>query len=313
MKIGVDIFGGDFAPDTIIRGAIQARQQLPPEIQLVLIGNQEDIERVCQSEKFDPSHFEALHTTEYITMGEHPAKAFASKPGSSIVQGFGLLKKGLIDGLASAGNTGAMLVGVIQMIKVIPGVIRPCIAATVPSNNGYPTVLLDVGINPDSKPDVLYQYGLLGSIYARRVYNIPNPKVGLMNIGEEDEKGNLTTKAAHQAMKGTKEFNFIGNVEGTDLFNSDRVNVIVCDGFVGNVILKQVEAFYDLTKKRGLQDEYFEKLNFENYGGLPILGASAPVVIGHGKSKETAIKNMIILTSEVVEANIIDTFKEKFI
>ncbi len=313
MKIGVDIYGGDYAPDSIIRGAILAQQELPSNMQQVLIGNKDDVERVCKADGFDASVFEVIHTTEYIGMGEHPAKAFATKTGSSIVKGFGALGKGHIDGFCSAGNTGSMLVGVIQVIKVIPGVIRPCIAAAVPNIDGDPNILVDVGINPDSKPDVLYQYGFLGSVYAEKVFNISTPKVGLLNIGEEEEKGNLATKAAYQAMKDTNEYNFIGNVEGGDIFSFDKVDVIVCDGFVGNVVLKQAEAFYGLLKKRNIKDELFDKFNFENYGGTPILGASAPVIIGHGKSSETAIKNMILHTGEVIEAKIVDTFKEKFI
>lgn len=313
MKIGIDILGGDYAPDAVIKGAILAYQSLPSNSKLVLIGNQSDVERVCYTEGFDHKNFEVVHTTESISMGDHPAKAFASKPESSIVKGFMMLKQGLIDGFASAGNTGAMLVGVIQVIKVIPGIIRPSIAATIPNESDIPTILLDVGINPDSKPDVLYQYGLLGSVYAEKVFNIPSPKVGLMNIGEEEEKGNLASKAAFQAMKGTKDYNFIGNVEGSDLFNPEKAHVIVCDGFVGNVMLKQAEAFYYLLKKRDVKDKLFDKFDFENYGGTPILGATAPVIIAHGRSKEKALKNMIIHTGNVIEAKIVDTFKEKFL
>ena len=313
MKIGVDIFGGDYAPDTIIKGAIQAHREIPSTVQLVLIGDRGDVERVCRETGFDISNFEVIHTTEFISMGEHPAKAFASKPDSSIVKGFSLLKSGNLDGFASAGNTGSMLVGVIQVIKVIPGIIRPCIAATLPNIDGTPNILVDVGINPDSKPDVLYQYGLLGLVYAEKVHNILTPKVGLINIGEEEEKGNLATKAAYQTMKGTAEYNFIGNVEGGDVFSFDKVDVLVCDGFVGNVILKQTEAFYSLLKKRNIKDQLIDKFDFENYGGTPILGASAPVIIAHGKSGSKAVKNMILLTHEVIEAKIVDTFKEKFI
>jgi len=313
MKIGIDIYGGDHAPDEVIKGSIKAFLELPSSVKLVLIGNQEDIENICEQEGFDITHFEIVNTTEWINMGEHPAKAFASKTNSSIVKGFSMLKSGHIDGFTSAGNTGAMLVGVIQVTKVIPGVIRPCIAATIPNINGNPNIIVDVGINPDSKPDVLYQYGILGSVYANKVYDIDKPKVGLLNIGEEEEKGNLATKAAYQSMKDNMDFNFIGNVEGGDIFDYDKVDVIVCDGFVGNVMLKQAESFYGLLKKRNIKDELFDKFDFENYGGTPILGASKPVIIGHGKSQEKAIKNMILLTKNVVEANIVDTIKEKFL
>ena len=173
------------------------------------------------------------------------------------------------------------------------------------------TIVLDVGINPDSKPDVLYQYAILGSLYAEYIYNIQSPKVGLLNIGKEEEKGNLLTKTTYQAMKDTADFNFIGNVEGNDIFD-EKVDVIVCDGFVGNVILKQVEAFYDLIKKRETYDEFFEKYNYVDYGGSPILGINAPVVIGHGISNDVAIKNMILNTINVIKANLVDKFKEAF-
>jgi glycerol-3-phosphate acyltransferase PlsX len=170
---------------------------------------------------------------------------------------------------------------------------------------------LDVGINVDCKPDVLYQYAILGSLYAQNVYNIDNPRVGLLNIGSEEEKGNLLSKTTFQAMKGTTEFNFIGNVEGNDFF-TENVDVIVCDGFVGNVLLKQAEAFYRLIRKRHIVDDFFEKFNFENYGGTPVLGVNAPVIIGHGISNEKAIKNMIIHAREVVHANLPDKIKHAF-
>jgi glycerol-3-phosphate acyltransferase PlsX len=277
----------------------------------VLIGDQEKIISICKSESFDDSVFEIVHTTDTIEMSDYPAKAFSQKPNASIVLGFKLLSQGMLSGFASAGNTGAMLVGAMHLVKSAPGVIRPCITASVPRLSGSPTILLDVGINPDCKPDVLYQYAILGSLYAEYVYNISNPKVGLLNIGSEEEKGNLQTKAAYAAMKGTKDFNFIGNIEANEFF-SDKVDVIVSDGFVGNVMLKEAEAFYSLIKKRKIQDEFFEKFNFVNYGGTPILGINAPVIIGHGISNEIAIKNMILHTADVINAKLIDKIKEAF-
>ena len=244
-------------------------------------------------------------------MDEYPAKAFTQKPSASIPLGFSMLKAGKIDGFASAGNTGAMLVGAIQLVKAVPGVIRPCITAGIPKNTGHPTILLDVGINPDCKPDVLYQYAILGSLYAELVYNIENPKVALFNIGTEEEKGNLLTKATYQAMKGTTDFNFIGNIEGTDIFRDD-LDVIVCDGFVGNTILKAAEAFYTLLLKRRIKDEYFDKFNYENYGGTPILGINAAAIIGHGISGPGAIKNMILHTANVIEAKLTEKIKQAF-
>ncbi|MBT3209627.1 MAG: phosphate acyltransferase PlsX [Bacteroidetes bacterium] len=312
MRIGIDIMGGDFAPNAIVKGTILAHSQVPPDTELVLFGDSKSIKKILDEEGFDSSNFEIVHTTEVIEMGDHPAKSFAKKQNSSIAVGFHMLHKGKIDGFASAGNTGAMLVGAMYTIKQIPGVIRPSISTVLPKENGKNAILLDVGINPDCRPDVLYQYAILGSIYAEFVYKIKNPRIGLLNIGSEEEKGNLLTKATHELMKGTDDFNFIGNIEGNEIFSTDKVDVIVSDGFTGNVVLKQAESFYTLIQKRKIQDEYFEKFNFEIYGGTPILGVNAPVVIGHGISNDIAIKNMILHTDEVARAKITEKIKEVF-
>jgi glycerol-3-phosphate acyltransferase PlsX len=312
MRIGIDILGGDFAPQATVRGSILAFNELPDGVKLVLIGDEDQIKLICKEENFDPGNFVIVHTSDNIGMDEYPAKAFTQKPNASIPLGFTLLKAGEIDGFASAGNTGAMLVGAIQVVKAIPGVLRPCITASVPKiNTDTPTILLDVGINPDCKPDVLYQYAIIGSLYSELLYGIKKPRVALFNIGSEEEKGNLLTKATHQAMKGTKDFNFIGNIEGTDLFSED-VDVIVCDGFVGNTIIKAAEAFYTLIRKRKVKDDFFEKFNYENYGGTPILGINSPAIIGHGISGPKAIKNMILHTLHVTEAKLTEKIKIAF-
>ena len=244
-------------------------------------------------------------------MGEHPTKAFVKKPKSSISIGFHLMKEGLIDGFASAGNSGAMLVGAFYTIKSITGVIRPSITSILPKENGGVGLLLDVGINADCKPDVPNQFAILGSLYAEHVHGISNPKVALLNIGEEEGKGNLLTQAAYNLLKDSEEFNFVGNVEGRDLFN-ESADVIVCDGFTGNIVLKQAEAFYALTKKRGIKDAYFDRFNYENYGGTPILGVNGTVMIGHGISNAKAIKNMLLHTAEVIDAKLSDKIKIAF-
>lgn len=312
MRIGIDIMGGDFAPEATVLGAILAHKEMSSEDRIVLIGDQDKIQDILKRENVNAEDFDIVHSSQVIEMNDHPAKAFAKKPDSSIAKGFGLLAKEMIDGFASAGSTGAMMVGAMYTVKSIPGVIRPVITASVPKPDGNYSILLDVGINPDTKPDVLYQYGILGSIYAEHVHGIKNPKIGLMNIGSEEEKGNLVTKSAHELMKDSSDFNFIGNVEANELFSENRVDVIVCDGFVGNVILKEAEAFYTLYRKRGLKDEFFDKFNFENYGGTPILGVNKNIVIGHGISNDVAIKNMILHTKEVVEANLSEKIKEAF-
>ncbi len=312
MRIGIDIMGGDFAPEATVLGAILAHKELSSEDRIVLIGDQDKINDILNRENVDASNFDIIHTTQVIDMHDHPAKAFSKKPDSSIAKGFYLLTKGEIDGFASAGSTGAMMVGAMFSVKSIPGVIRPVITGPIPKLDGTHSIILDVGLNPDTKPDVLYQYAILGSIYAENVYNIKNPKVGLMNIGSEEGKGNLVTKSAHELMKDSNDFNFVGNIEANEIFDEGTADVIVCDGFVGNVILKEAEAFYTLYRKRKLKDEFFDKFNFENYGGTPILGVNKNIVIGHGISNDVAIKNMILHTREVAEANLSEKIKEAF-
>jgi glycerol-3-phosphate acyltransferase PlsX len=311
MNIAIDIMGGDFAPRATVEGAVLAQKELPSHVKLILIGDSEQILPLLHELHAEPTSFEIIHTTEVIGMGEHPTKAFSQKPNSTIGIGFHLLKSGKADAFASNGNTGAMLVGSMFSVKTIPGVIRPCITSVLPKENGGVGLILDVGTNADCKPDVLYQFGLLGSLYAEHVYGIKNPKVGLLNIGEEPEKGNLATQSAHQLMKESKVYNFIGNIEGRDLFE-DTSDVIVCDGFTGNVVLKEAEAFYTMLRKRNLLDEYFKRFNYENYGGTPVLGINSNVIIGHGISNEKAIKNMLLLAKDVAEAKLHDKIKQAF-
>lgn len=303
--------GGDFAPDATISGAVLAYNELPKDIRLVLIGDKEQIFAGLAKHKADANNFDIVHTTEVVGMGEHPTKVFSNKPNSSIAVGFHLLKENKLDGFASNGNTGAMLVGSMFSVKAVAGVIRPCITSVLPKEKGGVGLILDVGTNADCKPDVLYQFGLLGSLFAEHVYGIKNPKVGLLNIGEEAEKGNLVSQAAHGLMKDSKDFNFIGNVEGRDIFN-DHADVIVCDGFTGNVVLKEAEAFYTMIKKRGIKDEYFDRFNYENYGGTPVLGINSTVMIGHGISNDIAVKNMLLLTKDIIEAKLSDKIKQAF-
>jgi len=304
MRIGLDVMGGDFAPEATITGAILAQKEIPDTDRIVLIGDETIINEQLKAQGSDPALFDIRHAPDAIGMGESPTKAFAQKPDSGIAKGFRMLKKGKIDSFASAGNTGAMLVGSIYSVNALQGVIRPATTALIPKEDGRLGVLIDVGTNPDSKPDVMYQFGLLGSIYAKYVYNIENPKVGLLNIGEEEEKGSILTQSAFRLMKDSSDFNFIGNVESRDLFK-DKVDVMVCDGFTGNVLLKNMEAMFRQIVKRGYgNDPFFARFNYENYGGTPILGISGTVVIGHGISNGKAIKNMLLLSKEVFEARL---------
>ena len=310
MRIGLDVMGGDFAPDAVIEGAVDCLAHLSADEKLVLIGDQIRILEKLSEMSVEPSLFDIVHTTQVIDMADQPAKAFAQKKNSSIAVGFGMLKSGLIDGFASAGNTGAMLVGASYTVNVIPGVLRPALAAIVPSTDGRDSILLDVGINPDCKPDVLLQYGILGSIYAKYVFGVEKPSVALINIGEEESKGSAAVKAAYELMKECTDINFVGNIEANALFRETMSDVIVADGFVGNVILKQAEAFYTIFKSHNLEDPYFERLNFENIGGTPVVGINANVVIGHGISKRTAIMNMILTTRAVIHADLAQKIKE---
>ncbi len=308
MKIGIDIFGGDYAPDNCLKGIELALPHLHHTTKIVLIGDQHITKPYFKkSEHFH--HLEFVHTTEEIKMGEHPAKAYMKKPNSSIHLGFRLLKEKAIDAFLSAGNSGAMLVGSLLTIKPIPGIIRPTIGTILPKPNKKLNFLLDVGTNVDCRPDVLYQFAMIGNIFAKEMLGIEKPRIGLLNIGEESEKGNLVVQATYKLMKDNPNFNFIGNVEGRHVF-SDRADVIVTDGFTGNVMLKMAEAFYGLMLKRKINDEYFNLFNYELYGGTPVLGVNGNVIIGHGISSPLAFKNMIFQAKSMIKNHLIEKIKK---
>jgi len=304
------MMGGDYAPRVTVDGLKLAYQSLPDEVEYVLFGDEEGLKKEFNTGSFDRISF--VHAPLMIEMSDDPTKAFSSKRDSTIVKGFEYLAAGKIDGFCSAGNTGAMLVGAISAIGVIPGIIRPGITVSIPRENAGDVLLLDVGINPECRPEVLLQYGILGSLYTKHVKGIDNPSVGLLNIGSEDKKGNLLTKATFSLMKESGLFNFVGNIEGYDIFSDKCPDVIVCDGFVGNIILKHTEGLYALLKRRGLVDEYIEKFNFEHYGGTPILGINKNVIIGHGVSNDVAIKTMIENSYNVGKSEINKVFINAF-
>ena len=308
MRIGIDIMGGDYAPQKTVHGAVLALNELSSDTEIVLFGRKSEIISELKHQNTLQNNFEIIDCEDIISMQEHPTKAFKSKPNSSIAKGFEYLSKGLIDGFASAGNTGAMFVGGYYSVKAIPGIVRPAISSLIPREDGGVTVLLDVGANADCKPDVLYQFGILGSLFSEYVYGIKKPKVSLLNLGGEKTKGNMLSQAAYNMMENNSDYNFIGNIEGRDIFDSET-DVIVCDGFTGNIVLKQAEGIYSIMKKRRLLDEYFKRFNYENYGGTPILGFNKTVIVGHGISNEIAIKNMITLTKDVVEAGLTSKIK----
>ena len=271
-----------------------ALNHLPETARVVLIGDKEVILAYLNEAKIDPARFDIVDAPDQIEMDEQPTKALVNKPNSSSISvGFRMLKHKEIDAFASAGSSGAMMVGAIYSVNTIQGIIRPSTPGWFPKENGGVTVLIDVGTNPDSKPDVMYQFGLLGSVFAEHVCQIRSPRVGLLNIGSEEKKGNLTTQSAYQLMKDSKDFDFVGNMEGRELFR-DNVDVIVCDGFVGNIVLKQIEAMYRVFAKRGFKDEYLDRFNYENFGGTPILGVNGNAIVGHGISSSRAICRMIL-------------------
>jgi len=310
MRIGLDVSGGDFAPTANLDGVFLAMQELSEAI-FFLFGDQEQITNHKSFDNLDLERIKVVNAPQTISYNDHPARAVLKKPKSSIAVGLNYLSTRKIDVFSSTGNTGAMLVGSIYKSTTIPGVVRPCITSTLPTINGDKTVLLDVGSNADCKADVLCQFAVLGSIYAKHVFSKKRPKVALLNIGEEESKGNLLTIAAHELLKTQEDIHFIGNLEGRDIF-SGKADVIVCDGFTGNIVLKQAEGIFSLMKKRGIKDEYFDSFNYENYGGTPILGIRGNVIIGHGISNDIAIKNMLLHSYEVASSGLAKKIKKAF-
>tara|TARA_Y100001933_G_scaffold81579_1_gene82982 strand:- start:459 stop:1394 length:936 start_codon:yes stop_codon:yes gene_type:complete len=310
MRIGLDVSGGDFAPTANLDGVFLAMQELP-ESTFFLFGDQEQITNHKSFDNLDLERIKVVNAPQTISYDDHPARAVLKKPKSSIAVGLNYLSTRKIDVFSSTGNTGAMLVGSIYKSTTIPGVVRPCITSTLPTINGDKTVLLDVGSNADCKADVLCQFAVLGSIYAKHVFSKKRPKVALLNIGEEESKGNLLTIAAHELLKTQDDIHFIGNLEGRDIF-SGKADVIVCDGFTGNIVLKQAEGIFSLMKRRGIKDEYFDSFNYENYGGTPILGIRGNVIIGHGISNDIAIKNMLLHSYEVASSGLAKKIKKAF-
>ena len=237
IRIGIDAMGGDFAPEVAIEGAVMSLKLLDKESRIVLYGDEKRIRELIKKHGASESDFDIVATTQVIEMGDHPAKAFIAKRDSSMTRGFNDLAEGKIDGFASAGSTGAMMVGSMQVIKPIEGVIRPVLATLIPTVSAEKgiqrAVLMDVGLNVDAKPEVLAQYGLLGSIYAKSALNMENPRVALLNIGEEEGKGNAQAKATYDLMKEDKRYNFVGNVEASYIFTGKIGDVVVADAGQG--------------------------------------------------------------------------------
>lgn len=304
------MMGGDFAPAEALNGI----QQYVAEgsAHLVLIGDEDKIRPLLPGFNLPAERYTIVHAPQVIDMHEHPTKALKEKQQSSIAIGFHLLAAGKTDAFISAGNTGAMLVGSLYALKPIEGVLRPTISTILPKEDGSAGLLLDVGLNSDCKPEQLNQFAVMGSVYAQTILGIANPRVGLANIGEEEGKGNLLAQATYPILKENNHINFIGNVEGRDIL-IDKADVIVCDGFTGNIILKLAESLYEITQRQGLEHPYFDRFNFENYGGTPVLGISKPVIIGHGISKGKAFKNMIGLAQKMIEKDVMQKLQTELV
>ena len=312
MRIGIDLMGGDFFPSAPVEGVIQAQKKSAGMIKPVLIGDREIIIAELLRQGVEADAFEIIHTSQVIEMGESPTKAITAKPDCSINVGMRMVKEGKIDAFVSAGNTGAMLVSSSLVLGNIPGVARPAIAVLFPSHSGKLTLLVDIGANIDAKPEYLVQFAQLGSEFMEDVMQVNSPKIALLNVGEEKGKGTQSVKEAYLLLEKTEKISFVGNVEGRDIF-SGKADVLVCDGFTGNIVLKFAESMYENLKDAfGENEPFIQKFNFENYGGVPVLGINGVVMIGHGISNGKAFSNMIFRAAEAVEKDLTGKIKKAF-
>ena len=305
------MMGGDFSPLEAVKGIqLYLAETKTPAI-LWLVGDEAQIQPLLKEHAIPADAVKVVHASQVIGMNEHPTRALKEKQQSSITIGFHLLATGKMDAFISAGNTGAMLVGALYSLKPIEGIQRPTISTIIPKENGSAGVLLDVGLNADCKPENLNQFALLGSLYARHILGIEQPRVGLLNIGEEEGKGNILAQAAYPLLKENNQIHFIGNIEGRDLL-LDKADVMVCEGFTGNVILKLAESLFDITRRHQTNSEFFDRFDFEFYGGTPLLGVTKPVIIGHGISRGKAFLNMIKLAQKMIQTDLLGKMKESF-
>jgi len=311
MNIGLDMMGGDFSPLEAVKGLQLYLKEVAHPATLWLIGDENQVRPLLKEYAIPEGSVHVVHSVQVIEMNEHPTKALKEKQQSSIAIGFGLLAAGKMDAFISAGNTGAMLVGALYSLKPIEGVQRPTISTVIPKENGKTGILLDVGLNADCKPENLNQFAILGSLYAQHILGIDKPRVGLLNIGEEEGKGNILAQATYPLLKENEHIHFIGNLEGRDIL-LDKADVTVCEGFTGNVILKLAESLFDITRRHKTESEYFDRFDFEYYGGTPLLGVTKPVIIGHGISRSKSFLNMIRLAQKMLETDLLGKMKEHF-
>ena len=310
MNIALDMMGGDYAPLEAIKGLAGYLKQADTDTHLTLIGDEAAVAALLEEYQINAGRVTLVHAPEVIGYNEHPVKALKEKRKSSIAIGFGLLAAGKTDAFISAGNTGAMLVGSMFSLKTMEGVLRPTISTIIPRENGKTGLLLDAGINSDCKPEQLNQFATIGAAYANIILGIETPTVGLLNVGEEEGKGNILAQGTYPLLKENSSINFIGNIEGRDILEN-KADVIVCDGFTGNILLKLLETLYPITKRQDIIHPYFKRFDFEQYGGTPVLGIEKPVIIGHGVSGAEAFTNMILLAEKMVSTDFLNKLKER--
>ncbi len=320
MKIALDAMGGDFGPPNIVGGAVLALKEYPHISKLFLVGDTPRIEAELNKHGCNDRRIEIFHATQVVEMSDSAIDAVRRKKDSSVSRAVDLVKKGEAAAIVSAGHTGAAVAATAIKLRTLPGVDRPGIAAVIPTETNV-FVLIDAGANSDARAEHLLQYAIMGSVYSRHVLGYKNPQIGLMSIGGEDVKGSELTKEVFKMLKGSS-LNFRGNVEGHDLFD-DPVEVVVCDGFVGNVILKTCESVagavfqwlkHELTKNavrmagaylaRNAFRAIKKKLNYEEYGGMPLLGVNGICIIAHGSSTPLAIKNALRVAGEAIEQQV---------
>lgn len=326
VRIAIDAMGGDYAPDEIVKGASQAAREAPGR-EIILVGHEEMMQTRYAKDVATPNIL-LVNATEVIQMDESPATAVKSKVNSSIVVGAKLVRDGQVDAFISAGNTGAVMASAFLYWGRIKGVPRPTIATVIPSIK-QPVLLLDAGANADCRPEHLLEFALLGTTYAQRVLGRVDPKVGLVSIGEEESKGNELTKAAYDLLKASP-LNFVGNIESREI-PCGTVDIAVCDGFTGNIILKTMEGtaetLFSMVRETISQSLWTKlggilvkpalkrlayRLDFEEYGGAPLLGVNGVCIICHGRSKARAIKNAINVATKVVTRQVLEEIKSGF-
>ncbi|NLP22966.1 MAG: phosphate acyltransferase PlsX [Syntrophomonadaceae bacterium] len=312
MRIAVDAMGGDHAPREIVAGALQWAQQ--NEGSIILVGLPEQLERELANYDYDHDRITLTAASQVIGMDESPAQALRRKKDASIIVATKLVKEGKADAVLSCGSTGAQMAAAIFILGRLPGIERPPVVTALPNAKGTKTVLIDVGANVDCRPRQLLQFGILGSLYASSVLNITSPRVALINNGQEEGKGNQLSLEAYALLKDNRSLNFVGNIEGRDIF-ADQADVVVCDGFVGNIILKTIEGMaifiaQGVSRELGTMPKFFAQLDYTKYGGAPLLGIDGISVVCHGSSNQEAVFNGICVAADCVEQGILELQKE---